>query len=237
MTFKISTIAESSDEINWIDCTFRDGGYYTLWDFPSSAVQEYLSCCGQLGVDIVELGFRSPPSDRQLGAHAFTSDEFINSFSLPASLKLAVMVNASDYIAEPDTLLNSFPKSAADSKVSIVRIAAHRSEIKDVSEIVYRLHDLGFEVVLNIMQCSEIDLNFLESNVELLNALPVGVIYFADSTGSALPSDIFGLISSCTGLIKHPLGIHAHDNMGFALANSLSALEAGAKWVDTTVMG
>ena len=237
MTFKISTIAESSDQINWIDCTFRDGGYYTLWDFPPSAVQEYLCCCGQLGVDIVELGFRSPPSNRQLGAHAFTTDEFINSFSLPASLKLAVMVNASDYIADPDILLNSFPDSAADSKVSIIRIAAHRSEIKDVSEIVYRLHDLGFEVVLNIMQCSEIDLNFLESNAELLNALPVGAIYFADSTGSALPSDISALISLCRGLIKHPLGIHAHDNMGFALANSLSALEAGAKWVDTTVMG
>ena len=237
MTFKISTIAESSHEIKWIDCTFRDGGYYTLWDFPSSVVQEYLNCCSQLGVDIVELGFRSPPSGRQLGAHAFTTDEFINSFSLPAGLDLAVMINASDYIADPDTLLNSFPNSAVDSKVSVVRIAAHRREVQDVSEIIYRLHDLGFKIVLNIMQCSEIDLHFVECNAELLNALPVEAIYFGDSTGSALPSDIHDLINLCKSLILHPLGMHAHDNMGFALANSLSALAAGAIWVDTTVMG
>ena len=33
------------------------------------------------------------------------------------------------------------------------------------------------------------------------------------------------------------MGIHAHDNGGLALANSLAGLESGASWVDSTVLG
>lgn len=237
MTFKLSTIADSTGKVQWIDCTFRDGGYYTKWDFPSSLVDSYLTCCAELGIDIVELGFRTPPSDIYLGAHAFTTEEFINTFTLPEGLKIAVMINASDYLEKSEKLLFSFPEMAAESKVSFVRIATHRRELDRVAELITVLRERGYSVILNIMQCSEIDQAFLAKAAELLNSLEVEAIYFADSTGSAVPSDIYDLINFSKDLLRHPLGIHAHDNMGFALANSLSALEAGATWVDTTVMG
>ena len=34
-----------------------------------------------------------------------------------------------------------------------------------------------------------------------------------------------------------PIGIHAHDNLGLALSNTISAIKKGAKWVDTTIYG
>ena len=33
------------------------------------------------------------------------------------------------------------------------------------------------------------------------------------------------------------MGIHTHDNMGKALQNTLTAIEAGATWLDATVTG
>ena len=34
-----------------------------------------------------------------------------------------------------------------------------------------------------------------------------------------------------------PVGLHGHDNQGFALHNTLAAAQAGATWVDSTVLG
>ena len=32
-------------------------------------------------------------------------------------------------------------------------------------------------------------------------------------------------------------GFHAHDNCGLALKNSMCAIDNGAKWIDSTIMG
>ena len=48
-------------DIKVLDCTFRDGGYYNLWDFSAELSNEYLSSIAKTGVDVVEIGFRSLP--------------------------------------------------------------------------------------------------------------------------------------------------------------------------------
>ena len=42
-----------------IDCTLRDGGYYTNWDFSSALVTKYLSSLSNTRIDFVEIGYRS----------------------------------------------------------------------------------------------------------------------------------------------------------------------------------
>jgi len=42
-----------------LDCTLRDGGYYNNWDFPTSLIEEYLVAMDAVGIDYIELGFRS----------------------------------------------------------------------------------------------------------------------------------------------------------------------------------
>ena len=41
-----------------LDCTLRDGGYYTNWDFDSKLVNDYLKLIKVLPIDIVEVGYR-----------------------------------------------------------------------------------------------------------------------------------------------------------------------------------
>lgn len=41
-----------------LDCTLRDGGYYTAWDFPTTIIERYLDAMRAARVDVVELGFR-----------------------------------------------------------------------------------------------------------------------------------------------------------------------------------
>ena len=52
--------------INFIECTLRDGGYHNSWDFDRSLVEDYLSVCKDLEIKNIELGFRFPNSNEWL---------------------------------------------------------------------------------------------------------------------------------------------------------------------------
>ena len=41
-----------------LDCTLRDGGYYTNWNFKKNLVNQYLEAMNAINVDYVEIGFR-----------------------------------------------------------------------------------------------------------------------------------------------------------------------------------
>lgn len=45
-----------------LDCTLRDGGYYTNWDFNDNVVDTYIHAMNMLPVDYLEIGYRNNPS-------------------------------------------------------------------------------------------------------------------------------------------------------------------------------
>ena len=46
-----------------LDCTIRDGGYYTDWNFSDEFINDYLSACANSPISIVELGYISKSND------------------------------------------------------------------------------------------------------------------------------------------------------------------------------
>ena len=82
-----------------LDCTLRDGGYYNNWDFSNTLINDYLKAIASVGVDCVELGFRSLYKTSFKGACAYTKDDFLDGLNIPKNLKVAVMVNASELIS------------------------------------------------------------------------------------------------------------------------------------------
>ena len=59
--------------IKVLDCTFRDGGYYNNWKFNDFLVEQYIKALIESKVDIVEIGFRLLPTNRDLGDLASVS--------------------------------------------------------------------------------------------------------------------------------------------------------------------
>ena len=47
-----------------LDCTFRDGGYYTDWNFSNEVLNKYLNAVSKLPISIVELGYISNKRDQ-----------------------------------------------------------------------------------------------------------------------------------------------------------------------------
>lgn len=227
-------------EVTILDCTFRDGGYYNLWDFSSDIVEDYLLAMSSAGVDVAEMGFRSLKNTRFKGPFAYTTDDFLLHFDLSHGPELAVMVNAGELL-EAVSILSAleqlFPNSRGDSPVSLVRIACHLHEVQSILPAVEWLKDRGYTVGLNLMQIAQGSVENIKALVRKIASCPVDVLYFADSLGGMDPVGVTSMVQCIHAEWSGPIGFHAHDNMGLALQNTLQAKQEGVSWLDATVTG
>jgi 4-hydroxy 2-oxovalerate aldolase len=223
-----------------LDCTLRDGGYYNSWNFPLHVTNKYLEAMQAAGVDIVELGLRSLINKGFHGASAYTTDSYIRTLTIPDSLKVAVMINATELVGNSplETVLEKlFPESADKSLVDVVRIACHVHEFVNALPACNWLKARGYLVGFNLMQVADRSQAEVEALSFEASKYPIDALYFADSMGSMNPAQASQIIGWLRKHWKGAMGIHTHDNMGLALSNTLQALKEGVTWLDATVTG
>lgn len=79
-----------------------------------------------------------------------------------------------------------------------------------------------------------------EYAIKVLKAASKGgadVIILADTNGGTLYFEIADIMEKVKGSIKRPLGIHAHNDSGMAVANSIEAVRSGAVQIQGTING
>jgi len=230
------------NQIKVLDCTFRDGGYYTNWYFSKKTTEKYLRAASSAGIDWVEVGFRFLNQDDKQGPFASTTDEFLDSLSLPKGPDYGVMINGADFVGmDTKTLKESLAflfKTSSESPVSLVRIAINFNDAEEVREITLVLKDLGYKIGLNLMQSQEKSArDYLETSKLIEKWGSVNILYFADSLGTMKPEDIKFISESLKEGWNGNLGFHAHNNKGLALINTITAIENGVNWCDGTLTG
>jgi len=238
---EVSSEINKNSNVTILDCTFRDGGYYNNWDFDPQLVRKYLIAMSGSGVDVVEIGFRSRSSNVFMGAFSYSTDDYLTYLNIPENLNIAVMVNASELLSQPDGGLSAVEEyfcDAALSPVSIVRIAIHSREIEKIKPIIIRLSSLGYKLTLNLMQVDLLtDAELAEASRELDSWGKIDVLYFADSLGNLAPESTDKIVNILKSTWNGEIGFHAHDNKGQALINCMTAVDAGVTWVDATIRG
>jgi len=200
----------------------------------------YLEAMKAVQVDIVELGFRFLANSGFKGPCAYTSDDFIRSLDIPDRLTIAVMVNGADILTDlglEASLQRLFPETAETSPVKLVRFACHFAEFERVLPAVGWLNARGYKVGFNLMQISDRTHEEVLQLARKASEWPIEVLYFADSMGSMTPEDAARIVGWMREAWSGDIGVHTHDNMGLALQNTMSAVTAGATWMDATVTG
>jgi 4-hydroxy 2-oxovalerate aldolase len=224
-----------------IDCTLRDGGYYNNWKFDSSFINKYLSSIIKSNIDIVEIGFRFISPNNDFGDLAYSTDKYLSQFSVAGEIDFAVMINAKDFIYSDlgvESALHLSFNNKSKSIVDIVRIATHVNDIDECKLIANVLRKLGYRVFLNLMQIDSIKLNVLSDAANKIKKWnSIEVLYFADSFGNLDAYSIDNIVKTIKSIWDGDMGIHAHDNKGHALINSLSAIDSGVNYVDATILG
>ena len=78
---------------NILDCTLRDGGYYTNWDFDDKVVDSYIEAMNLLPVDYLEIGYRNLPSAEYMGKFGYTPLYVLSSIREKCHKKIGIMLN------------------------------------------------------------------------------------------------------------------------------------------------
>ena len=218
-----------------LDCTLRDGGYYTNWDFDEPFVAKYLDTMRALAVDVVEVGYRSPRKPEYLGRYFYLDKEDLKTMRghLADSQKLAIMLNAKDLTPGVTTTL----LEDMGGLIDIVRFACPPDEIEDCLAFASEVRALGIDCALNIMYLNEwIDTPDVLKSLVTAGDI-VSTVSLVDSYGACYPNDVQRAVANAVAMLPQEIGFHGHDNIRLAFANALAALEGGASILDSTVLG
>jgi len=71
----------------------------------------------------------------------------------------------------------------------------------------------------------------------LADSLNVERLGISDTLGTALPWEVYEKIGEIRSRFKADLEVHFHHDLGHSISNAISALRAGANWVDTSLLG
>jgi 4-hydroxy 2-oxovalerate aldolase len=226
-------------EIRVLDCTIRDGGLMNDHCFDDKMVKAVYDACVEAGIDYMEIGYRASRklfASGKSGDWRFCEEEDVRRIvgDNPSELKLAVMADAGKC-----DWRNDIPQKK-QSVIDMVRVACYVQQIPEAVDMIKDAFDKGYEVCCNLMAVSTIQEPELDQALEVLAKTPAGTIVVVDSNGALYAEQIELLVKKYLAAVKESgkeVGIHTHNNLQLAFANTIEAIIHGANRIDATMAG
>ena len=216
-----------------LDCTLRDGGYYTNWDFPSDLIKNYFKSIDELPINYIEIGYRNLISDSYRGEYYYTPVNTLKYIKTLTKKSIVIILN------ERDIDIDHIPALINPCKglVEMFRLAVDPSRVEIAKEKSLLIKKLGYKSAINLMYLS----NWINDNELILKFKNIDkfcdYLYLVDSYGAIYPNQIPKLIREIKSHTSVDLGFHGHNNLELAFSNSLEAINSGVKIIDSTIMG
>ena len=222
-----------------LECTLRDGGYYTNWDFDQKLTDNYYKLIKSLPIDIVEIGYRGNPIKKNAyyGEYYFLTISNIKKVKsiIGNKKKISIMIDLKDW-DKPNDLKKNLNK--CKGVVDIVRFAINPKQVIKSKNFLKVTKSLGFKVCVNLMYSHIIlkDPKLIEPILKLKKCFDI--IYIVDSYGTLVTGDVKEIIKKIKSINnKILIGFHAHNNLEMALSNSIEAIKNNIDYLDCTITG
>ncbi len=236
---EISSMLNYRSNVRVLDATLRDGGLVNDFFFTDEFVKALYQTNIRAGVDYMEFGYKA---DKEMfdvdkfGKWKFSDDEDIRAIvgDNDTDLKLTVMAD----VGRTDYKNDIRPRS--ESPVDMIRVATYLNQIPSAVAMIEDAKKKGYEVSCNIMAISTAQEKDVKIALDLLGQSPVDVIYIVDSFGSLCPEELARLAEvykEFADKYGKELGMHAHNNMQLAFANTIEAVGDGVNYLDATYAG
>lgn len=225
----------SLEQFNIIESTLREGEQFVGANFTTDDKLRIADALDEFGVEYIELTspLASPQSfdDACLIARRGLKAKILTHIRChidDAKKALETGVQGIDLVIGTSSFLREFSHGMAMAQVieravevlSWIRAQAPNIELRFSTEDSFRSEEADlFRVYLAVDQ--------------------VGVDRFgiADTVGVATPMRVYQLVAGLRRLVKAGIEFHGHNDSGCAIANAVTALEAGATHIDTSILG
>jgi 4-hydroxy 2-oxovalerate aldolase len=215
------------------DSSLRDGNHSVKHTISLDSIARYCQFADRAGVPIVEVGHGNglAASSLLVGKSVNTDEEMLTTArkNLKNS-KLGIHMI-------PGLATLEHTKRAIDLGVDVVRVATHCTEATLSKSHIEALAKANVEVLGVLMMSALITPQELLEQAKIMEGYGARAIIIMDSTGTYLPFDVQQRISLLKNNLNIPVGFHAHNNLGCAVANSLTAVEFGADYIDGCIRG
>ncbi|HEX7467438.1 MAG TPA: 2-isopropylmalate synthase, partial [Methanobacterium sp.] len=118
------------------------------------------------------------------------------------------------------------------------KLKMSKEDILDLSvKAVDYIKDHGITAEFSAEDATRTEFEYLKEIYKEVEGAGADYINVPDTVGVMIPASMRYLIFELKNYIKIPISVHCHDDFGLAVANSLSAVEAGAEQVHATING
>jgi 2-isopropylmalate synthase len=225
------------------DTTLRDGAQTTGVDFSLDDKRSVATILDRLGIDYVEGGYPGAnPLDTDFFAEKRTKNAKFTAFGMTKRAGRSAS-NDPGVAALLDAAADAicFVAKASDYQVRVALETTPEENLDGIRDSVAAALAKGREVIVD---CEHFFDGYKESPDYALAcaaaAHEAGArwVVLCDTNGGTLPHEIRRIVGEVTRRVPGDrLGIHAHDDCGCAVANSLAAVEAGARHIQGTLNG
>lgn len=216
------------------DATLRDGSHAIKHQLSAEHVESYCASVDKVGLDWVEVGHGNGlgASSFHIGLSATEDSELLSAArSQLKNTKLSVHVMPGIASLKRDV------QPAIEQGVDIFRIASHCSEADTTFRYLEYVRNAEKTAVGVLMMTHMLSAKELALQARGMQAAGAQAIMIMDSAGALRMSDVAQRVAEMVDQLDIAIGIHAHDNLGLSVANSLIAVESGARIVDACAAG
>ena len=232
-----------TDRVRIFDTTLRDGEQAPGAGLTAAEKLEVARQLARLKVDVIEAGFPAA-SNGDFEAVQRIARETKGGIAVAAlarcrdgdpqraieAIKVAERPHLHVFIATSDIHLKH--------KLRIDRETALAEAVKWVA---FGRKQLGrdVEIEFSAEDASRTDPEFLLKVYEAVVEAGASTINIPDTVGYAIPSEFAALVGRTVDLLgsQATISVHCHNDLGLATANTLAAVQAGARQVEVTING
>jgi 2-isopropylmalate synthase len=231
----------AEDRVKIFDTTLRDGEQSPGASMNLEEKVQMAEVLAQLQVDVIECGFP-----------ASSDGDFAAVRAVVEAVKGPTLAGLSGCLCDDIVRTQVALRDAKRSRANIFlatseihrtyKLRMSRGEvIKCLKEGLTLARDLFDEVEFSAEDAARTEPDFLAEVVYEAIEAGAKIINIPDTVGYAVPQQFGNLIryikTKVTNIDKAVLSVHCHNDLGLAVANSLAAIEAGARQVECTING
>lgn len=231
----------TEDKIYIFDTTLRDGEQSAGIGLTTDEKLEIAQQLERLGVDIIEAGFAaSSPGDLE------AVQKIASEVRTPTIASLARCVPGDIDIAWDALKGAERPRIHVFISSSDVHIwhqlRSNPEEVLDMAvSSVERARKYCDDVEFSPMDATRTERSYLYKILEAAIDAGAGTVNIPDTVGYSIPSEFTELIKGVKGNVpninKAVVSVHCHNDLGNAAANSVAAVQAGARQVEGCING
>ena len=234
---------ETMDTVRVFDTTLRDGEQSPGATLTRPEKLEIAKLLESMGVDVIEAGFPISSNGDFEAVHAIAS-EIGKSVVCGLARCVPADIDRAGEAVRPAARKRIHVFCATSKIHREHKLKKGKEQIIQISvESVKQARQYTDDVEFSPEDASRTELDFLEEVVHAAVEAGATTVNLPDSVGYATPGtygEIFSHLFSKLPILKQKnviLSCHCHDDLGLAVANSLAAIENGARQAECTING